>query len=525
MSVFTKSLTNKGIALQAKAQAGRELRYTRFVIGDGRLSGQLLPTMTNVISQKKTIPVTKLQMRPPNEAIVGFSLSNQDVTAGFYFRELGLFAMDPDEGEILYLYANAGETADYIPPAGSDDVIQKSFDTLAFVGQAQNVTANIDHSLVYVTHPELAEAIAGVKIEVPDASLTKKGITQLSNATNGTRENVAATEKAVKTAYDKGAKAETDAATAQARAATAESNAKAYTDARPWQKSMMTADSGTAINMPAGTDLHTYAFSTGFYMGSGIVNAPNSGWFYFEVLKHNDMFMTINAYNLDNSSHSYRQKKKINGIWGPWSDDLFTSVNDGKGSLETIIIGKGGTVSKAGSVATFPELVNGVNSIQQGVYQNLVINTGGTQYYSVARGFTGVVKTLGTIPAKTRLITMSPIIYAGSTSSWQLSAMNGLNAAICLVDSNGVRWQIGTIAYGNELEVNFYYNILSVDTGNCDGAYYRRENGNLAKVNISKPANFSNNGPMTLAIVCIQNTRTDTADIMFYASSLSVISM
>lgn len=223
MSVFTKSLTNKGIALQAKAQAGSELRYTRFVIGDGRLSGQLLPTMTNVISSKKTVPVTKLKMRSPNEAIVGFTLSNQDVTSGFYFRELGLYAMDPDEGEILYLYANAGETADYIPPAGSDDVIQKSFDTLAFVGQAQNVTANIDHSLVYVTHPELNEAIAGLSIA--DASLTKKGITLLSNATNGTRENVAATEKAVKTAYDKGYKAEADAATAQARAAKAESDA------------------------------------------------------------------------------------------------------------------------------------------------------------------------------------------------------------------------------------------------------------------------------------------------------------
>ncbi|MBE9913387.1 exosporium leader peptide [Paenibacillus donghaensis] len=41
-------------------------------------------------------------------------------------------------------------------------------------------------------------------IKVPDASLTQKGIVQLSNATDGTRENVAATEKAVKAAYDQG---------------------------------------------------------------------------------------------------------------------------------------------------------------------------------------------------------------------------------------------------------------------------------------------------------------------------------
>ncbi|BFH63896.1 phage tail protein [Paenibacillus azoreducens] len=46
-------------------------------------------------------------------------------------------------------------------------------------------------------------------IKVPDASLTQKGIVQLSNATDGTRENVAATEKAVKDAA-LGAKSYTD---------------------------------------------------------------------------------------------------------------------------------------------------------------------------------------------------------------------------------------------------------------------------------------------------------------------------
>ncbi|GIP25480.1 hypothetical protein J23TS9_06100 [Paenibacillus sp. J23TS9] len=363
MSSFTKALTNKGLALQAKAQAGVQLKYTKFVIGDGRLTGQSMPALTNIISPKKTVPITKLKMRPPNEAIVGFVLSNQDVATGFFFREMGLFAMDPDEGEILYWYANAGETADYIPPgtngivslleaenlvvnvgygatvddtqagatngkcvkfayatngngkaaisgdtlkgllgnkagqfkvrarlkvdntastvksfvlcmqnpqtmtpfeqhkgdgvpsddqvmfspselktdwtwvelpfywdgvqpvelwtgrppglspgttiwedqiqfvgentSGNSDVIQKSVDILAFVGQATNVSASIDQSLVYVTHPELQEAIDGVKVVIPGATLDKEGIVQLSNATDGVRENVAPTEKAL----------------------------------------------------------------------------------------------------------------------------------------------------------------------------------------------------------------------------------------------------------------------------------------------------------------------------------------
>ncbi|PAD78045.1 hypothetical protein CHH67_08415 [Paenibacillus campinasensis] len=49
---------------------------------------------------------------------------------------------------------------------------------------------------------QVREELANVNVDIPDASLREKGIVQLSNATNGTREDVAATEKAVKAAYD-----------------------------------------------------------------------------------------------------------------------------------------------------------------------------------------------------------------------------------------------------------------------------------------------------------------------------------
>lgn len=84
-------------------------------------------------------------------------LSNQDIVTGFYFREIGLFAQDPDVGEILYCYANAGATADYIPAGGGTDVVEKSFDVIAIVGTATNVTATIDSSLVYASAQELLD--------------------------------------------------------------------------------------------------------------------------------------------------------------------------------------------------------------------------------------------------------------------------------------------------------------------------------------------------------------------------------
>ncbi|WP_068783203.1 tail fiber protein [Paenibacillus phocaensis] len=225
MSSWSYALTNKGRQLQAKAQAGAHLVYTRMAVGSGTLSGQSLESMTALIAPVKDLNITRLK-RPAGatRALIGATLTNQDVTTGFYLREIGIFATDPDDGEILYMYANAGATADYITPQG-DGVIEKAINMNVFVGSAANITANIDESLVYVTQQELADAIAGIQIN--DATTTQKGIVQLSNATNSTAEDRAATPKAVKSAYDAAVAAQTTANAANLAAAAAQAKADA----------------------------------------------------------------------------------------------------------------------------------------------------------------------------------------------------------------------------------------------------------------------------------------------------------
>ncbi|ETT32122.1 phage tail protein [Paenibacillus sp. FSL R5-808] len=155
--------TNKGRNLQAKAETGTQLKFTRMGVGDGQLSGQSIPSLNRLISEKKSLPITRLKTQLPAQAIVGAVLSNQDVTTGFYFREMGIFAEDPDEGEILYAYGNSGSgAAEYISAGGTADIIEKTIDMIVTFGQAQNVSAVIDSSLVYVTHEELAEALDGL---------------------------------------------------------------------------------------------------------------------------------------------------------------------------------------------------------------------------------------------------------------------------------------------------------------------------------------------------------------------------
>ena len=162
MSAFGGLLfTNVGRNLQAKAQAGATLNFTRIAIGDGSLGGSSIADLTALKSQKKTMAVTKLKTMTGGKAVAGTSFSNSDITSGFYWRELGVFATDPDLGEILYCYGNAGDNAEYIPAGGGPDIVEKTIDCVIIVGNATNITASIDNSLVYVSVQDFNDGMAG----------------------------------------------------------------------------------------------------------------------------------------------------------------------------------------------------------------------------------------------------------------------------------------------------------------------------------------------------------------------------
>lgn len=144
-------LTNKGKSLQAKAQIGATLNFTRVAAGDGELGNTIISDLTALKHEVMNLTITRFKTLLDGKALVGTVLSNQDVVTGFYFREIGVFAQDPDEGEILYCYGNSGANAEYIPAGGGPDIIEKSIDIITIVGNTTNVTAVIDESLVFET--------------------------------------------------------------------------------------------------------------------------------------------------------------------------------------------------------------------------------------------------------------------------------------------------------------------------------------------------------------------------------------
>ena len=114
-------VTNIGHALLAKAQNGAPIQFTRFIMGRGWLpNGQDIEDVNAMFD-----PVSSLTYAikvTGTVAAISAQVTNHGMTAEMEFREIGLYANDPDKGEILYAYANAGANADRIPPATESQV-------------------------------------------------------------------------------------------------------------------------------------------------------------------------------------------------------------------------------------------------------------------------------------------------------------------------------------------------------------------------------------------------------------------
>lgn len=143
-------LTDVGQALLYKAQGGKVLKFTRFGLGDGELNGQAIQKLTTLLNEKMSSVISKLNVKN-NKVTVGLTFDNSDLLEGFYFRELGLFAEDPDtKEEILYMYGNSGDTSDYID-ANTSKAIEENLDVEIIISDVENITATIEGSLVYLT--------------------------------------------------------------------------------------------------------------------------------------------------------------------------------------------------------------------------------------------------------------------------------------------------------------------------------------------------------------------------------------
>lgn len=94
-------LTAAGRRLQAKVEAGTTLALTRMKLGSGSETIDEVDDLIDLVAPEVEIPVSSAQVSGEICTIRGI-LSTSNVEHGFYLREWGVYAEDPDEGEILY---------------------------------------------------------------------------------------------------------------------------------------------------------------------------------------------------------------------------------------------------------------------------------------------------------------------------------------------------------------------------------------------------------------------------------------
>lgn len=155
-------LTNAGKALYYRNLGGEALRITTMQLGDGQLSTPIA-TLTSLIHSVVSIDAAVKQRTDYVEVNARFS--NAGLSAGFYWREVGIFCADPDNPDdrskdILYCYQNAYDTADYIAPAATE-LVEKSVTIPIIVGDTKTVTCTLEHSLIYITQSELEDSLEG----------------------------------------------------------------------------------------------------------------------------------------------------------------------------------------------------------------------------------------------------------------------------------------------------------------------------------------------------------------------------
>ena len=154
-------LTYKGLELLARGQLGKEINFTRVIMGDGEIGeAQDIRQLEGLVAPKLELPIKSINITGVGTVVMEAELKNNNLSAGFFAKEVGIFAKEGTEGdEILYAYRNTADDSEYIPAGGGSEVWNLLYDIVTVIDQAENITANIDGSVAYVTKLDYNEHV------------------------------------------------------------------------------------------------------------------------------------------------------------------------------------------------------------------------------------------------------------------------------------------------------------------------------------------------------------------------------
>ncbi|MEE7174554.1 phage tail protein, partial [Escherichia coli B12:H4] len=198
---FKTVITTAGAAKLAAATVpgGKKVTLSAMAVGDGNGKLPVPDTgQTKLVHEVWRHALNKVSVDNKNKNYIVAELVVPPEVGGFWMRELGLY----DDAGTLIAVSNMAES--YKPELAEGSGRAQTCRMVIIVSNVASVELSIDASTVMATQDYVDDKIAEHEQSRrhPDATLTEKGFTQLSSATNSTSEKLAATPKAVKAVFD-----------------------------------------------------------------------------------------------------------------------------------------------------------------------------------------------------------------------------------------------------------------------------------------------------------------------------------
>lgn len=150
-------ITNNGQALMAKMIAGSgNIDFTKICSSATQYSESQLQALTALSNIKQTTLVSKVTRTNEVAIKIEAALSNADLNTGYYMRTLGLYAVDPDKGEILYAVCIEKSNNCYMPSYNGVTVSAAYLQLYTTVGNADSVSLEVSPG-AYATVGDIQE--------------------------------------------------------------------------------------------------------------------------------------------------------------------------------------------------------------------------------------------------------------------------------------------------------------------------------------------------------------------------------
>lgn len=199
MAEFSKLvITNKGQALLAKMIAGSgNIEFTKISASSTTYTDAQLEGLTSLSNVKQTSLISKVTRTNEVAIKVETAFTNTELTAGYYMKALGLYAVDPDEGEILYAVTRETSGNCYMPAYNGITVSGAYVQLVTTVGNSENVSLEVDQAAVATIgdiqdlQNQIADLEAFIGYSADDiygveVDFVNKRFTRLSGAVNRT---------------------------------------------------------------------------------------------------------------------------------------------------------------------------------------------------------------------------------------------------------------------------------------------------------------------------------------------------